>query len=278
MSETKTNALAVFSYEGNEITFKSENGVMVNATEMAKSFGKRVNDWLTNKSTREFLEELSAVRKIPVTGILTTESETSEDAEGVLVRVVQGGTPSLQGTWLHEDVAMEFARWLNPKFAIWCNDRIKELLTQGVTTISDDDDVIRKAMEVLNRRLEDKERKLREATERIDADRPKVVFANAIMGSSNSCLIGELAKLIRQNGYNIGEKRLFEWLRTNGYLGRKGERYNVPNQEYIERGYFELKKGVRSGSGGVIHQTLTTKVTPRGQAYFINKFLSMQAS
>lgn len=51
------------------------------------------------------------------------------------------------------------------------------------------------------------------------------------MGSSNSCLIGELAKLIRQNGYNIGEKRLFEWLRTNGYLGRKGERYNVPNQD-----------------------------------------------
>lgn len=260
MSETTTNALAVFSYEGNEITFKSENGVMVNATEMAKPFGKRATHWLANQQTKDFIDALSGVRNL-------TPSE--------LVQVINGDNG---GTWLHEDVAMEFARWLNPKFAIWCNDRIKELLTQGVTTISDDDDVIRKAMEVLNRRLEDKERKLREATERIDADRPKVVFANAIMGSSNSCLIGELAKLIRQNGYNIGEKRLFEWLRTNGYLGRKGERYNVPNQEYIERGYFELKKGVRSGSGGVIHQTLTTKVTPRGQAYFINKFLSMQAS
>lgn len=262
MSETTTNALAVFSYEGNEITFKSENGVMVNATEMAKPFGKRPVKWLELPSTQSFLDALSDVRKSDF-DLVTTE---------------KGGTNGGGGTWLHEDVAMEFARWLNPKFAIWCNDRIKELLTQGVTTISDDDDVIRKAMEVLNRRLEDKERKLREATERIDADRPKVVFANAIMGSSNSCLIGELAKLIRQNGYNIGEKRLFEWLRTNGYLGRKGERYNVPNQEYIERGYFELKKGVRSGSGGVIHQTLTTKVTPRGQAYFINKFLSMQAS
>ena len=272
MSETMTNALAVFSYEGNAITFKSENGVMVNATEMAKPFGKLVKDWLANKSTREFLEELSAVRRIPLTG-----SETSEDAEGVLVRVVQGGTPSLQGTWLHEDVALEFARWLNPKFAIWCNDRIKELLTQGVTTISDDDDVIRKAMEVLNRRLEDKERKLREAQERIDADRPKVLFANAIIGSQRSCLIGELAKILRQNGVEIGEKRLFQWLRDNKYLGAKGERHNIPNQEYMERGYFELKTNVFSTRDGVMRTTRTTKVTPKGQEHIIQKFIGLQA-
>jgi len=125
MSETKTNALAVFSYEGNEITFKSENGVMVNATEMAKPFGKRATHWLANQQTKDFIDALSGVRNL---------------------------TPS------------------------------------------------------------------------------------------------ELVQVV--NGDNGG----------------------------TERGYFELKKGVRSGSGGVIHQTLTTKVTPRGQAYFINKFLSMQAS
>ena len=261
MSETMTNALAVFSYEGNAITFKSENGVMVNATEMAKPFGKSASHWLRNQSTQEFLGTYATLRNRNV---------------DELVQIVNGGNTT-NGTWLHEDVALEFARWLNPKFAIWCNDRIKELLTQGVTTISDDDDVIRKAMEVLNRRLEDKERKLREAQEQIDADRPKVLFANAIIGSQRSCLIGELAKILRQNGVEIGEKRLFQWLRDNKYLGAKGERHNIPNQEYMERGYFELKTNVFSTRDGVMRTTRTTKVTPKGQEHIIQKFIGLQA-
>lgn len=113
----------------------------------------------------------------------------------------------------------------------------------------------------------------KEQAEKIKSDAPLVTFANAIVGSTTSCLIGELAKILRQNGVQTGEKRLFEWMRSNGYLGRHGERYNIPNQEYIERGYFELKKGTRSGNGGVLHTTITTKVTPKGQEYFINKLL-----
>ena len=115
----------------------------------------------------------------------------------------------------------------------------------------------------------------KEQAEKIKADAPLVTFANAIVGSTTSCLIGELAKILRQNGVQTGEKRLFEWMREKGYLGRHGERYNIPNQEYIERGYFELKKGTRSGNGGVLYTTITTKVTPRGQEYFINKFLKV---
>lgn len=102
---------------------------------------------------------------------------------------------------------------------------------------------------------------------------PKAAFCDAVAASKTSCLIGELAKILRQNGVNTGEKRLFEWLRNNGYLGKHGERYNIPNQEYIERGYFELKKGTRSGNGGVLHTTITTKVTTKGQIYFTNLFL-----
>jgi len=82
-----------------------------------------------------------------------------------------------------------------------------------------------------------------------------------------------LAKLLSQNGINIGQNRLFEWLRNNDYLGKFGERKNVPNQRYIEQGVFELKKGVRSGNDGVIHNTITPKVTGKGQVYFVNKFL-----
>lgn len=108
----------------------------------------------------------------------------------------------------------------------------------------------------------------------LDAAKPAVTFTNAFSGTESSCLIGELAKIIAQNGYPIGEKRLFQWMRDNGYLGKYGERYNVPNQQYIEQGLFKVKKGVRSGTGGVLHTTITTKVTGKGQVYFVNKFLS----
>ena len=107
----------------------------------------------------------------------------------------------------------------------------------------------------------------------INEQAPKVAFANAIEASKSSCLIGELAKIITPNGYEIGQNRLFKWLRNNGYLGKKGEYYNIPNQIYIEQGLFEIKKGVRSGNEGVMHTTITTKVTGKGCSYFINKFL-----
>lgn len=106
---------------------------------------------------------------------------------------------------------------------------------------------------------------------------PKVTFADAIVGSKASCLVGELAKVLTQNGITIGQNKLFEWLRNNGYLGKKGERYNIPNQQYVEQGLFEIKKGVRSGNDGVMHTTITTKVTGKGQCYFINKFKNTSA-
>lgn len=120
--------------------------------------------------------------------------------------------------------------------------------------------------------LKDERQKRIEAEQSIKAAQPAINFTNAVSGSVSSCLIGELAKLINQNGTPMGEKRLFQWMRDNGYLGTKGERYNIPNQKYVDMGLFELKKGVRSGSNGVLHTTITTKVTGKGQIYFVNKF------
>lgn len=114
--------------------------------------------------------------------------------------------------------------------------------------------------------------------EKIAEDRPKVIFANAIIESKGSCLIGELAKIITQNGVPIGQNRLFDWLREKGYLGTVGEYYNVPNQRYIEQGLFELKKGVRSGNDGLMYNFTTPKVTARGQQYFVNKFLAQNTN
>ncbi|MFC2408938.1 MAG: phage antirepressor [Prevotella histicola] len=111
-----------------------------------------------------------------------------------------------------------------------------------------------------------------EAEQSVKDAQPAITFTKAVSGSVSSCLIGELAKLINQNGTPMGEKRLFQWMRDNGYLGTKGERYNIPNQKYVDMGLFELKKGVRSGNNGVLHTTITTKVTGKGQVYFVNKF------
>lgn len=106
---------------------------------------------------------------------------------------------------------------------------------------------------------------------------PKVVFADAIVGSQSSCLIGELAKVISQNGYKIGQNNLFAWMRKHHYLGTAGEYYNIPMQKYIEQWLFELKKSTHS-ENGVMKTTTTTKVTGKGQQYFVNLFLKRDNS
>lgn len=101
---------------------------------------------------------------------------------------------------------------------------------------------------------------------------PKVLFAEAITGSQTNILVRDLAKLIQQNGYNIGEKRLFQWLRDNGYLCTSGQNYNKPAQRYVEQGLFFIKEGSHS-ENGVLKSNFTTLVTGKGQQYFINKFI-----
>ena len=105
-------------------------------------------------------------------------------------------------------------------------------------------------------------------------NKPMVLFAESVQASDNSCLIGELAKIISQNGVSIGQNRLFEWLRENGYLIKGGERRNQPTQYSMELGLMEIKKRTIDNPDGSIRVTVTTKVTGKGQIYFINKFLS----
>lgn len=105
--------------------------------------------------------------------------------------------------------------------------------------------------------------------------KPKEVFADAVSSSHTSILIGDLAKLIKQNGVDIGQKRLFAWLRENGYLiKRKGADYNMPTQKSMDLGLFEVKETAITHSDGHITISRTTKVTGKGQQYFINKFLA----
>lgn len=120
-----------------------------------------------------------------------------------------------------------------------------------------------------------KERAAREHLEGLRRlDKPKVIFADAVCASKRSILVGELAKLLKQNGVKIGQNRLFEWLRNNGFLiSRKGSDYNMPTQKAMEMGLFEIKETAIPHSDGHITVSLTPKVSGKGQKYFVNRFL-----
>lgn len=121
------------------------------------------------------------------------------------------------------------------------------------------------------------DKKIHKLEAQIEADRPKVLFADAVSASKSSCLIGELAKILKQNGINIGQNKLFQWLRSNGYLiSRRGDSWNQPTQKSMQLGLFELKKTNINHADGHTTTNTTTKVTGKGQQYFINKFLNQE--
>ena len=121
--------------------------------------------------------------------------------------------------------------------------------------------------------LKEDNKKLIEDNERM---RPKEIFADAVSASNSSILIGDLAKLLRQNGVDTGQKRLFEQLRIAGYLMLTGSCRNMPKQKYVENGFFQIKETVISNPDGSVRMTKTTKVTGKGQQYFLNKYLGTE--
>ena len=112
-----------------------------------------------------------------------------------------------------------------------------------------------------------------ERDKQIERMKPKEIFADAVSASKDAILIGDLAKLISQNGYRIGQNRLFDWLRKNGYLIKSGSSRNRPVQRYVEQGLFEVKETAINMPNGNVRTALTTKVAGKGQLYFVNKFL-----
>ena len=141
-------------------------------------------------------------------------------------------------------------------------DTVEKMLADPDTTI--------KLLETIKQ-----ERAARLALEaKAEADKPKVLFADAVSASHTSILVGDLAKLLRQNGVEIGQNRLFSFLREKGYLCSHGERYNLPTQRSMDRGWFQVKETTINQPDGSIRITRTVKVTGKGQQYFINLFLA----
>ncbi|OFM10042.1 antirepressor [Staphylococcus sp. HMSC074C02] len=161
--------------------------------------------------------------------------------------------------WVFEDVLPSIR-----KHGLYATDNVIE------NTLNNPDYIIN----ILTEYKKEKEHNLT-LEQQIKDNKPKVLFADSVAGSENSILVGELAKLLKQNGVDVGQNRLFKWLRNNGYLIKKsGESYNLPTQKSMDLEILDIKKRVINNPDGSSKITRTPKVTGKGQQYFINKFLA----
>lgn len=226
-------ALTIAEYNGNNISFarKDDKTVMINATEMAKPFGKQPIDWMKTDAANAFINEFSKLKNISLADI----------------QVVRRGGNN-PGTWLHEDVAMEFARWLSPAFAIWCNDRIKELLTTGKTILPSD---YLSALKALVAAEEEKQRLEIENKQM----RPKVEYFDNLVERNLLTNFRDTAKEL-----HVNERKFTQWLVDKNLLYRDAKGKLKPYAEAASSGLFEIKEWQRGKGKGT--QTL---ITPKGR-------------
>lgn len=248
------NNPVVYDYKGSQISFMSGNNVMINATQMAKPFGKRPIDWLQNQSSIEYLNELSKVRK-----------STLAD----LVQVMKGGNNP--GTWMHEDVALEFARWLSPSFAIWCNDRIKELLQYGITAtqstleqiINNPNLVIKLATQLKQERAEKEqlEQQARIQNEQLKIAAPKVQYVDTVLQSVNTYTTTQIAKELCMDAV-----KLHKQLTEKKVMFKQSDMWML-TAKYQNKGYTKTRTQQFTRNDGSIGTNTYTVWTERGRAF-----------
>lgn len=167
--------------------------------------------------------------------------------------------------------ARQFKRWVTSE--VLPSIRKNGGYIAGQETMTDDE-LLANALMVAQRKIAARDKQIEVQEKQIEAMHPKALFADAVSASKTSILIGDLAKMLKQNGVDIGQKRLFQWLRENKYLiSQKGASYNSPTQRSMEMKLFEVKETTITHADGHITINRTTKVTGKGQVYFINKFV-----
>lgn len=287
------NELIKQTFEGQNITFKTiDNVVYVNATEMAKPFGKFVANFLEKDSTKEYLEELNLIIGNPI------------------IKLVDKQAGRYGGTWMHEDVAMEFARWLSPKFAIWCNSKIKELLTTGhsetapqfnvpttfaealrlaaeqqdkieqleaeteqqMKIIEDRNKTISNQWDMINRTcdtISEQEDVIQEQSVKLEEQAPKVQYYERAMNADGLYTITQIAK---EFGYSARE--------FNSLLSQMQVQYKVGGQwvlyaKYANKGYTFSKTHVFDNNG-ILERRMLTYWTERGREFIYGLMNNME--
>ena len=214
--------------------------------------GTRFNDWFPRMCEYGFEEGKEYYSKM---------SKTSES----------GGRPSVD-----YDISVDMAKQICMIQRTPEGKQCRQYLIDLEKAWNTPEQVMARALKIADRQIEELKNSNLLLEQKIEADKPKTIFADAVSASHTSILIGDLAKLICQNGYQIGQKRLFQWMRDNGYLMKSGASYNMPTQRYVEQGLFEIKESNVQNPDGSVRITRTTKITGKGQLYFVNKFLGKE--
>ncbi|MFA5638380.1 MAG: phage antirepressor KilAC domain-containing protein [Anaerovoracaceae bacterium] len=250
------NELQIFSYEGQEVRTIQRNGAPWWVL-------KDVCDVLELSNSRMIADRLDEddVSLAYVTDSLGRQQQTSIVNESGLYNVIlRSDKPE----------AKKFKRWITHDVLPTIRRHGVYMTTEKLQEMMNDPDSWIKVLTALKEERTAKERLQLEATE----NKPKVIFADAVSVSDGAILIGELAKILKGNGIDIGQNRLFERLRQEGYLiKRKGTDYNAPTQKAMELGLFRVKETAITHSDGHVTISKTTKVTGKGQQYFVNYFL-----
>ena len=227
---------------------------------------KDVANWIEHSSITMMLKKIDEDEKVKVRpkqslGLLTNNNEywfLTEDG--------------------FYEVLMQSRKPIAKAFKKEVKKILKDIRTTGGYIVGQenlsDDELLERAVMVAQRKIKERDKEIAQQREQIAEMQPKAIFADAVSSSSNSILVRDMAKLLKQNGVDIGEKRLFEYLRNNGYLiKRPGADYNSPTQKSMELGLFEIKETVVAHTNDTrIHKT--SKITGNGQRYFVNKFLN----
>ena len=248
---------------------ESESRRVVNARELHEflGVGKRFADWVTDRIEKYgFAEGEDYVTVFPEIG-------------KNLGLIDKGGRPT-KDYLLTLDCAKEISMAENSergrqvrKYFIACERKLKDLGDEVEKALTNPDTMLR----IVSRWRDERNQRLALETQ-VKQDAPRVLFSRAVETATSTVLVGDLAKILRQNGVCIGQRRLFEWLRENGFLIKSGSSRNMPMQWAMERGFFEIKETAISRSDGTISVSKTTKITGRGQVYIVNRFLGTEIS